>query len=274
MSFSLFSEKRPWGESSTRVGVNKWSAPADTWTPVGGLARHTHVLRYCMQNSTVGYVGVESEHRICKVAIWEENVREWEDHKSFQILQTHSRLGDAKLWLTGRRCQEFEMQALHLFVHGHAQKAPSLSPLRRRHFHTDVPVAWRADTVQETGEERVPVQTHGHSTTHLNVSQTSTLRAASSEPSIRKKLSANMWHKQAGKWVIEWIKYWKMSNKWVWNTKHPQCHWIKWRKWNARVPFCGGKPPNLTSDELHGEHLRVFCVTDQSKYLQGDEQRV
>lgn len=169
MSFSLFSEKRPWGESSARVGVNKWSAPADTWTPVGRLARHTHVLRYCMQNSTVGYVGVESEHRICKVAIWEENVRGREDHKSFQILQMHSRLGDAKLWLTGRRCQEFEMQALHLLVHGHAQKAPSLSPLRRRHFHTHVPVAWRADTVQETGKERVPVQTHGHSTTHLNV---------------------------------------------------------------------------------------------------------
>lgn len=38
------------------------------------------------------------------------------------------------------------------------------------------------------------------------------------------------------------------------------------------VPFCGGKTSDLTSDELYSEHLRIFCVTDQSKYLQGDEQ--
>lgn len=31
--------------------------------------RQTHVLRYCMQNSTVGYVGIESEDCIGKVAI-------------------------------------------------------------------------------------------------------------------------------------------------------------------------------------------------------------
>lgn len=30
---------------------------------------HTHVLRYCMQHSTVGYVSIESEHCICKVSV-------------------------------------------------------------------------------------------------------------------------------------------------------------------------------------------------------------
>lgn len=32
--------------------------------------QHTHILRYSMQHTAVGYVGVESEDCICKVPIW------------------------------------------------------------------------------------------------------------------------------------------------------------------------------------------------------------
>lgn len=37
------------------------------------------------------------------------------------------------------------------------------------------------------------------------------------------------------------------------------------------VPFCGRKLSDLTSDEFNCKHLRVFCITDESKYLKGDE---
>lgn len=37
------------------------------------------------------------------------------------------------------------------------------------------------------------------------------------------------------------------------------------------VPFCGGKLSDLTSDEFDSKHLRVVYVTDESKYLKGDE---
>lgn len=37
------------------------------------------------------------------------------------------------------------------------------------------------------------------------------------------------------------------------------------------VPFCGRKLSDLTSDEFNCKHLRVFCITDESKYLKGDD---
>lgn len=37
------------------------------------------------------------------------------------------------------------------------------------------------------------------------------------------------------------------------------------------IPFCGGELPDLPSDEFHCKHLRVVYVTDESKYLRGDE---
>lgn len=36
------------------------------------------------------------------------------------------------------------------------------------------------------------------------------------------------------------------------------------------VPFCGWKLPDLTPDEFNCKHLRVFCITDESKYLKGN----
>lgn len=36
-------------------------------------------------------------------------------------------------------------------------------------------------------------------------------------------------------------------------------------------PFSGGKLPDLPSDEFNCKHLRVFCITDESKYLEGHE---
>lgn len=38
-----------------------------------------------------------------------------------------------------------------------------------------------------------------------------------------------------------------------------------------RVPFCGRKPSDLPPDEFNCKHLRVFCITDESKHLKGDE---
>lgn len=38
-----------------------------------------------------------------------------------------------------------------------------------------------------------------------------------------------------------------------------------------RVPFCGGELPDLTSDEFNCKHLRVVDITDEGKYLTGDE---
>lgn len=37
------------------------------------------------------------------------------------------------------------------------------------------------------------------------------------------------------------------------------------------VPFCGGEFPDLASDEFNCKHLRVVYITDESKYLKGDE---
>ena len=34
------------------------------------------------------------------------------------------------------------------------------------------------------------------------------------------------------------------------------------------VPFCGAVLADLSSDELHVEHLRVVFITDQRKHLQ------
>lgn len=55
---------------------------------------------------------------------------------------------------------------------------------------------------------------------------------------------------------------------------HRVPEWIQGEEAELCVPFCGGKTSDLTSDELYSEHLRVFCVTDQSKNLQGDEEHV
>ena len=72
MSFSLFSEKRPWRENRKKRQRNECESCSGRWMDINhaGL-EHTHILGYCMQHSTVGYVGVESEHCICKVAIWQ-----------------------------------------------------------------------------------------------------------------------------------------------------------------------------------------------------------
>lgn len=40
---------------------------------------------------------------------------------------------------------------------------------------------------------------------------------------------------------------------------------------NICVPFCGGILSDLTSDEFNCKQLRVVYVTDESKYLKGDE---
>lgn len=55
------------------------------------------------------------------------------------------------LELTWRCRKEFEMQALHLLVHGHAQQAPSLPSLCGGHLDTHVPVARCTDSIEEAG---------------------------------------------------------------------------------------------------------------------------
>lgn len=37
------------------------------------------------------------------------------------------------------------------------------------------------------------------------------------------------------------------------------------------APFCGAVLPNLSSDELDCEHLRIFCIADQSEHLHKDK---
>lgn len=51
---------------------------------------------------------------------------------------------------------------------------------------------------------------------------------------------------------------------------NPQSHKEKCMHYIS-VPFCGGELPDLTSDEFNCKHLRVVDITDEGKYLKGDE---
>lgn len=144
-------------------------------------AEHTHVLCYCVQNSTVGNVGIESVHCICKVSIWTKRgetiaktkplyntdmitLKSNRNHKVLKTYATES-ISARHRGLTGRRYQEFEMQTLHFLLHRHAQQAPSLPSLRGCHLDAHVPVARRTDSVEQAGEQGIPENERAHANT-------------------------------------------------------------------------------------------------------------
>lgn len=150
------------------------TSPEGRWKGVNPLDRSrrenvqkndflTYILCHCMQNSTIGNVGVEPKNSICKVAICNRtgmdiSVRQTDIAAcqrgllckklatlSFQILETESRR------LTWRCCQEPEMKAFNFLFHGHAQQAPPLPLVRWCHFHTDIPISRGSYSIQQAG---------------------------------------------------------------------------------------------------------------------------
>lgn len=270
MSFSLFSEKRPWGERP-EAGVNR--ARANGRTRVMRFWTHLRlVLLHAKLHCRICWHWIWTRHlQSCHLRGEREGVQRLQvilksgkyrgcKHTRGLLMQNSDSLGGAARNL---RCKLSTSSSTGML------RRPHLCPRCVGAIFTQTSLLPDARTPSRRLARRESL--------HKRTAKYNSSKSASSENSYGKKTECKYITRANGQMTQRVIKVLKnVPRVGLKPCKPPpsHSHLNECRKWDMHVPFCGGKPSDLTSNELHSKHLRVFCVTDESKYLQGDEQRV